>query len=97
MPGAPIYGNYYGFVISILADISVSIAFVRYYTKRPFVTDERLALLPLNFFQGARVLDVGCNEGWVTCEIGEYTPFSLCLIDSIKPYEQHSFEVSVSL
>ncbi|KAF8801089.1 Bin3-domain-containing protein [Phlegmacium glaucopus] len=42
-----------------------------YYTKRPFVTDERLALLPLNLFQGARVLDVGCNEGWVTCEVAQ--------------------------
>lgn len=42
-----------------------------YYTKRPFVNDERLALLPLNLFQGARVLDIGCNEGWVTCEIAQ--------------------------
>jgi len=46
----------------------------RYYTKRPFVTDERLALLHPNLFQGAQVLDVGCNEGWVTCEVGEYSP-----------------------
>ncbi|KAF8157028.1 Bicoid-interacting protein 3-domain-containing protein [Crassisporium funariophilum] len=42
-----------------------------YYTKRPFVNDERLALLPVTFFAGARVLDVGCNEGWVTCEIAQ--------------------------
>ena len=70
----PIYGNYYGFVIPLLSDTILNILITcRYYTKRPFVTDERLSLLPLNLFQGARVLDVGCNEGWVTCEVGEYT------------------------
>jgi hypothetical protein len=42
----------------------------RYYSKRPFIRDPRLALLPAEFFVGKRVLDVGCNEGWVTCEIG---------------------------
>ncbi|KAG1837378.1 Bicoid-interacting protein 3-domain-containing protein, partial [Suillus subalutaceus] len=51
----PIYGNYHG----------------RYYSKRPFIRDPRLALLPTEFFVGKRVLDVGCNEGWVTCEIGQ--------------------------
>ncbi|KAF8503929.1 Bicoid-interacting protein 3-domain-containing protein [Gautieria morchelliformis] len=42
-----------------------------YYTKRPFVKDPRLALLPSQFFSDAVVLDVGCNEGWVTCEIAQ--------------------------
>ncbi|KAG2035973.1 Bicoid-interacting protein 3-domain-containing protein [Suillus americanus] len=42
-----------------------------YYSKRPFIRDPRLALLPTEFFVGKRVLDVGCNEGWVTCEIGQ--------------------------
>ncbi|KAG2358256.1 Bin3-domain-containing protein [Suillus spraguei] len=42
-----------------------------YYSKRPFIHDSRLALLPTEFFVGKRVLDVGCNEGWVTCEIGQ--------------------------
>ncbi|KAG1790661.1 Bicoid-interacting protein 3-domain-containing protein [Suillus plorans] len=42
-----------------------------YYSKRPFIQDPRLALLPAEFFVGKRVLDVGCNEGWVTCEIGQ--------------------------
>ncbi|CAL1701126.1 unnamed protein product [Somion occarium] len=42
-----------------------------YYSKRPFVHDPRLALLPPTLFQNARVLDVGCNEGWVTCEIAQ--------------------------
>ncbi|KAG2082318.1 Bicoid-interacting protein 3-domain-containing protein [Suillus cothurnatus] len=42
-----------------------------YYSKRPFIRDPRLALLPAEFFVGKRVLDVGCNEGWVTCEIGQ--------------------------
>ncbi|KAK7695758.1 hypothetical protein QCA50_000395 [Cerrena zonata] len=43
----------------------------RYYSKRPFVHDPRLALLPRTLFHNARVLDVGCNEGWVTCEIAQ--------------------------
>ncbi|KAF5318624.1 hypothetical protein D9619_010718 [Psilocybe cf. subviscida] len=42
-----------------------------YYNKRPFLSDERLAVLPPSTFAGARVLDVGCNEGWVTCEIAQ--------------------------
>ncbi|KAF8434498.1 Bicoid-interacting protein 3-domain-containing protein [Boletus edulis BED1] len=40
-----------------------------YYTKRPSLRDPRIALLPPTFFTGKTVLDVGCNEGWVTCEI----------------------------
>ena len=67
----PIHGNYYGSVFPLLNGIQIPININSYYTKRPFATDERLALLPPNLFQGARVLDVGCNEGWVTCEIGE--------------------------
>ncbi|KAI0368060.1 Bin3-domain-containing protein [Pilatotrama ljubarskyi] len=42
-----------------------------YYNKRPSVRDPRLALLPSSLFDGRRVLDVGCNEGWVTCEIAQ--------------------------
>ncbi|KAH9938345.1 Bicoid-interacting protein 3-domain-containing protein [Fomitopsis serialis] len=42
-----------------------------YYTKRPFANDPRVAVLPSSIFAGARVLDVGCNEGWVTCEIAQ--------------------------
>ncbi|KAJ8688769.1 hypothetical protein PTI98_013521 [Pleurotus ostreatus] len=42
-----------------------------YYTKRPAVKDPRLSLLPPELFRGASVLDVGCNEGWVTCEIAQ--------------------------
>ncbi|KAG7446977.1 Bin3-domain-containing protein [Guyanagaster necrorhizus] len=42
-----------------------------YYSKRPFVNDPRLALLPVDSFVGKRVLDVGCNEGYVTCEIAQ--------------------------
>ena len=41
-----------------------------YYNKRPSITDSRLALLPPEIFSGKTVLDIGCNEGWVTCEIG---------------------------
>ncbi|KAL4249119.1 RNA methyltransferase [Abortiporus biennis] len=40
-----------------------------YYSKRPVVRDPRLALLPHHVFKDARVLDIGCNEGYVTCEI----------------------------
>ncbi|CAE6457592.1 unnamed protein product [Rhizoctonia solani] len=47
------YGNYKG-----------------YYTKRGNrPSDPRLKALPPGLFKGKRVLDVGCNEGWVTCEI----------------------------
>jgi 2-polyprenyl-3-methyl-5-hydroxy-6-metoxy-1,4-benzoquinol methylase len=42
-----------------------------YYTKRGnHFSDPRLRALPPGLFKGKRVLDVGCNEGWVTCEIG---------------------------
>ncbi|KAF8605741.1 Bin3-domain-containing protein [Ceratobasidium sp. AG-I] len=41
-----------------------------YYTKRGnLLSDPRLQVLPPDLFRGKRVLDVGCNEGWVTCEI----------------------------
>ncbi|KAG6833039.1 hypothetical protein H0H87_012050 [Tephrocybe sp. NHM501043] len=43
----------------------------KYYSKRPSVRDPRLALLPAATFLGSRVLDVGCNEGFVTCEIAQ--------------------------
>ncbi|KAJ7255300.1 Bicoid-interacting protein 3-domain-containing protein [Mycena rebaudengoi] len=42
-----------------------------YYLKRPSVNDPRLELLPPGTFAGKRVLDVGCNEGWVSCEIAQ--------------------------
>ncbi|KAG6813055.1 hypothetical protein H0H92_014327 [Tricholoma furcatifolium] len=42
-----------------------------YYSKRPFVRDPRLALLTPAIFSGKRILDVGCNEGWVTCELAQ--------------------------
>lgn len=69
----PIFGNYHGyntypppFVSLFISDL----VRIRYYTKRPFLRDPRLALLPTTFFVDKTVLDVGCNEGWVTCEIG---------------------------
>ncbi|TBU49020.1 Bin3-domain-containing protein [Dichomitus squalens] len=42
-----------------------------YYNKRPATNDPRLGLVPRGLFVGARVLDVGCNEGLVTCEIAQ--------------------------
>ncbi|EIN08979.1 Bin3-domain-containing protein [Punctularia strigosozonata HHB-11173 SS5] len=53
----PVYGNYRD-----------------YYYKRPLASDARLALLSAyspDLFSGKRVLDVGCNEGWITCEIAQ--------------------------
>ncbi|KAH6909659.1 Bicoid-interacting protein 3-domain-containing protein [Coprinopsis sp. MPI-PUGE-AT-0042] len=51
----PIHGNYHG-----------------YYTKRPTgLSEPRLKRLPADLFRDAAVLDVGCNEGWVTCEIAQ--------------------------
>lgn len=58
---------------------SDSVRSIRYYSKRPFVKDRRLALLPSNFFWDAVVLDIGCNEGWVTCEIGKYRTFEIVI------------------
>ena len=43
-----------------------------YYTKRAYGAcgDTRLAVLPRDLFKERRVLDIGCNEGVVTIEIG---------------------------
>ncbi|KAH9026108.1 Bicoid-interacting protein 3-domain-containing protein [Lactarius hengduanensis] len=41
-----------------------------YHYHHPGGHDSRLALLPRDLLTDARVLDVGCNEGWVSCEIG---------------------------
>ena len=73
--GPPIYGNYHG---SVFTNISIDLIVItdiilrlRYYTKRPINRDPRLALVPKDIFQNARVLDIGCNEGVVTCEVGK--------------------------
>lgn len=42
-----------------------------YYQKRPAIRDPRLSLFPQSFFNNKDVLDVGCNEGLVSIEIGE--------------------------
>jgi hypothetical protein len=58
LSSVPIYGNYRD-----------------YYFKRPLASDARLSLLSVHspmMFTEKRVLDVGCNEGWITCEIGAY-------------------------
>lgn len=47
-----------------------------YYSRRrdgllfPQSRDERLPALPRTYFEGMKVLDVGCNSGAVTVEIG---------------------------
>jgi hypothetical protein len=45
-----------------------------YYTKRAHGPsgDPRLAALPRDLFKERRVLDIGCNEGVVTVEIGAF-------------------------
>ncbi len=45
-----------------------------YYTKRAYGAcgDTRLAVLPSDLFKERRVLDIGCNEGVVTIEIGAF-------------------------
>jgi len=53
-----------------------------YYSKRPFASDSRLGALPKDIFCGATVLDIGCNEGWVTCEIGNYAASSVPTINA---------------
>ncbi|KAI0787050.1 Bin3-domain-containing protein [Irpex lacteus] len=42
-----------------------------YYSKRPIFEDSRLELIPQSLFKCARVLDIGCNEGYVTCQIAQ--------------------------
>jgi hypothetical protein len=65
---------------NILSDASVPPS--SYYTKRGYgdTGDPRLAVLPCNLFKEKRVLDIGCNEGVVTIEIGTFLlsgqPFS---------------------
>ncbi|KAI9458002.1 Bicoid-interacting protein 3-domain-containing protein [Lactarius psammicola] len=49
-----------------------------YLYHHPGGHDSRLALLPHDLLANARVLDVGCNEGWVSCEIGaSFTSLSI--------------------
>lgn len=38
----------------------------------PTSVDPRLSFLPPDLFKGKRVLDIGCNEGWLTVDIGEF-------------------------
>ncbi|KAA1468789.1 Bin3-domain-containing protein [Dentipellis sp. KUC8613] len=42
-----------------------------YLNHHPGPCDPRLSLLPRELLLGARVLDIGCNEGWVSCEIAQ--------------------------
>lgn len=38
----------------------------------PTSVDPRLSFFPPDLFKGKRVLDIGCNEGWLTVDIGEF-------------------------
>ncbi len=53
------YGNYRGYYPRRRAK-----------TELPIDRDERLALLEEEWFRGATILDVGCNVGAVSVEIG---------------------------
>jgi hypothetical protein len=65
----PLHGNYHGLVYHPFLFTLHSQIF-RYYSKRHSVSDPRLAIFSTSLFAGKRVLDIGCNEGWVTCELG---------------------------
>lgn len=47
----------------------------------PTSVDPRVSLFPFEFFKGKRVLDVGCNEGWLTVDIGKFLFRALETID----------------
>ena len=42
-----------------------------YYRKRSFDTEERIAPFKLEWFEGKKCVDIGCNEGAVTLKIAE--------------------------
>lgn len=42
-----------------------------YYRKRSYDTDERITNFKLDWFQGKKCIDIGCNEGAVTLKIAE--------------------------
>lgn len=74
-PNTPTHGNYHNYhrfgvlLVSLRADSR----FCTRYHHNPLPYDPRLALLPRELLIGARVLDIGCNEGWVSCELGAKT------------------------
>jgi hypothetical protein len=72
----PVYGNYhsYAFLLTIHGILLTQLP-DSYYSKRPFASDPRLSALPKGLFHRTTVLDIGCNEGWVTCEIGSDPAF----------------------
>jgi 7SK snRNA methylphosphate capping enzyme len=80
------YHNYHGYDLLFTqipaSDLIQSYRFLRYRYHHPGGHDTRLALLPHDLLADARVLDVGCNEGWVSCEIGAFfTSFSVACVD----------------
>lgn len=72
---APIYGNY-----------------ASYASKRGtslLLGDRRVGILPLSWVEGKRVLDVGCNSGQVSVELGKS---SLLLLRPLAVQADSSFE-----
>lgn len=57
-----------------------------YYVRRraneqyplPLERDERLALFDRDLFKGKKILDVGCNSGEVSVELGTWENTALC-------------------
>lgn len=69
-----------------------------YYTKRrfnqdPYAGDDRLALIPKEWMEDKRVLDVGCNVGKVTIEIGEECLAPLLVLRLSPPKHPRSPEL----
>src|SRR6266404_7039737 len=85
----PTHGNYHNYhrydTKPFLQHNNNHIVF-RYRYHHPGGQDTRLALIPRDLLTNVRVLDVGCNEGWVSCEIGaSFTSLSLLHISSEAP------------
>jgi 7SK snRNA methylphosphate capping enzyme len=83
------YHNYHGYVFFVPYPKQSINTSQRYRYHHPGGHDSRLALLPRELLANARVLDVGCNEGWVSCEIGAFLHVVFLATRTLTLYPPH--------